>query len=89
MPSDVSVLLQIGQLVAYLVVAAIFIAMLKADIKILRHDMKNLSVRQDALNEGFTQLTQILTKMAVQEMRINGIEDDIRELRHGQGFIVK
>lgn len=61
--------------------------MLKADIRILRHDMANLTVRQDALNEAFQQLTGILTQVAVQDTRIKAIEDDIRELRHGKGYI--
>jgi hypothetical protein len=82
-------IIQVVQLAAYLIGAAIFVAMLKADIRILRHDVRNLSIRQDALNDAFSQLTNVLTQVAVQDARIKAIEDDVRELRHGDGFIVK
>lgn len=85
---NLSTILQIAQIAAYILGAAIFVAMLKADIRILRHDMRNLSVRQDALAEGFKSLTDILTKVAVQDQRIKAIEDDVRELRHGRGYIL-
>jgi len=84
---DLSALLQIAQIVAYLLGAAFFVMMLRADIRVLRHDMASLTFRQDALSEAFSQLTNILTKVAVQDTRIASIEEDIRELRHGRGFI--
>ena len=80
--------LQIVQIAAYLIGAAIFVAMLKADIRVLRHDVRNLSLRQDALNEAFKQLTEILTTVATQDIRIKAIEDDIRELKHGRGYVL-
>lgn len=85
---DITIILQISQVVAYLVGAAIFILMMRADIRVLRHDMASMRVRQDALNEAFSQLTTILTTVAVQDTRINRIETDINELRHGNGYII-
>ena len=85
---DLNTTLPVGQIAAYLLGAAVFVIMLKADIRILRHDMATMKVRQDALNEAFSQLTNVLTQVAVQDMRIKSIEDDIKELRHGDGWIV-
>jgi hypothetical protein len=86
---DLSTFLQISQVVAYIVGAVVFILMMRADIRVLRHDMASMKIRQDALNDAFSQLTTILTKVAVQDTRINAIEEDVRELRHGDGYIVK
>jgi hypothetical protein len=86
---DLSAALQIAQVAAYVVGAAIFVLMLRADIRVLRHDMASMKLRQDALNEAFTSLTTILTQVAVQDNRINRIESDVSELRHGDGYIIK
>ena len=67
---------------------------LRADVRVVRHDMNNLKERQSALNEAFTQLGTILRQVAVQDERIaqwgarvERMEKTIDELRHGQGFI--
>ncbi len=85
---DLNSILQVGQILAYLVGIAIFIIMLKADIRILRHDMAAITLRQNILNEAFSQLTSILTTIARQDERIKATEDDIRDLRHGRGLII-
>lgn len=60
---------------------------LRADVRVLKHDVGNVRERQNILNEAFTQLGSVLTKVAVQDERLNAIAQDINELRHGQGFI--
>lgn len=60
---------------------------LRADVRIMRHDMNNMKERQDALNEAFKQLGNILTQVAVQDQRLVQMKNEIDELRHGQGFI--
>lgn len=67
---------------------------LRADVRVVRHDMNNLKERQAVLNEAFTQLSSILQKVAVQDerigqqgSRIDRLESTVDELRHGQGFI--
>lgn len=60
---------------------------LRADVRIVRHDMANMKQRQDDLNEAFTQLGTILKQVAVQDQRLNQIEKTVDELRHGQGFV--
>lgn len=79
-------LLQIG---AFMVASVAFFFAIKADIRVLRHDMHSLRTRQDELNNAVGQLSAILTKVAVQDNRLNAIEEQIRELRHGDGYIAK
>lgn len=64
-----------------------FILYLKSEITSLRSDVTQIKEHQKMLMEAITQLNVILTKIAVQEARLNMIEKDIDELRHGQGFI--
>lgn len=87
MTLDTGTTLQIVQVIMYLVGVVYFVAMIKADIRVVRHDMAALKSRQDILNDAFMQLTTILTKVAVQDQRIAGIEEDIREIKHGKGFV--
>jgi hypothetical protein len=60
---------------------------LRADVRIVKHDMSNIKERQTILNEAFTQLGTVLTKVAVQDERMNAMAKQIEEMRHGQGFV--
>lgn len=84
---ELGAILQITQIVAYIIVGLVFVIMIKADIKIVKHDLNVMKVRQDSFSESVKQLTLILTSVAVQDNRINAVEEDIRELRHGKGFV--
>jgi len=53
----------------------------------LREDILHIEKRQDSLSEAFNQLGKILTQVAVQDSRLNMIEKNVDELRHGKGFI--
>lgn len=75
------------QILAFLGVAVAGFYAQKADIRILRHDIKYIEGRQDELSKAFTQLGTILTEVAVQDTRIQMIEKHIDELRHGKGFV--
>ena len=77
-------LLQIGAFLAAGVGA--FFA-LRSDIRILRHDMKNVQQEQIALGENLAQLTNVMTTLAVQQVRLDRAEKTIDEMRHGQGFV--
>lgn len=59
----------------------------KVQLAAMRVDINNLREQQGVLNAAFEQLSSILTKVAVQDTRINRIEVDIGELRHGKGYI--
>lgn len=60
---------------------------MRSDIQMLRLDFKHIEEKQLVLNEAFTQLGRVLTQVAVQDTRINMIEKNVDELRHGKGYI--
>lgn len=60
---------------------------LKNQIATLRQDIDHIKDNQRDLSESFKQLGSILTKVAVQDTRLNMIEKKLDELSHGQGFI--
>ena len=75
------------QMAGFLVMAVALFYGLKGDIRVIRHDMRHMEQRQEALGEAFTQLGTVLQQVAVQDTRINRIEEDIKEMKHGQGFV--
>lgn len=62
---------------------------LENSINLLKLSLVNIENRQTVLNEAFTQLGSILTQVAVQDNRLQMIEKNLDELRHGQGFVRK
>lgn len=96
---DLALWLQIGQIAALVIGAAIYIIFIKADFKILKnsneanftivkHDINIMKLRADSQSETLKQLTAILSTVAVQDNRLNNLEEDIRELKHGEGYIL-
>jgi len=53
----------------------------------LKNDISYIKENQRTLGEAFKQLNSILTKVAVQDARLNMIDKKLDELSHGQGFI--
>lgn len=57
------------------------------------YGMKNridlMALELGSLKAEISKLSDILTKLAVQDQRILNIENDIKDLRHGVGWIVK
>lgn len=64
-----------------------FFYALRNDINSLKHDISSIKENQRELAEAFRQLGSILTKVAVQDTRLNMLEKKIDELSHGQGFV--
>lgn len=87
MNENVSIIVQIAQLIGFVVSAVVFIVMIKADIKVLRVQMEGITNNIKILNSSFDKLGAILTNIAVQDQRISGLEEDFRELKHGRGFV--
>ena len=69
------------------IAALAFFFALRNDIVSLRTDINQIKDNQRSLQEAFTQLGNILTKVAVQDTRLNMIEKKLDELSHGQGFV--
>lgn len=80
-------LIQIAQILGPAIIATVFILMIKADVKILSVRMDGIIDNLKVLNGSFGKLSDILTSVAVQDQRISGIEEDMRELKHGRGFV--
>lgn len=64
-----------------------FFYALKGQIDRLSNDIQHIKDNQKSLQEAFAQLGSILTKVAVQDTRLNMIEKKLDELSHGQGFV--
>jgi len=60
---------------------------MQGDLTIVKHDVHYLQDNIKALTEAFAQLGKVLTQVAVQDQRINMIEKDIDEIRHGKGLV--
>lgn len=69
------------------IAAVSFFFALRNDILSLKGDINHIKENQKSLQEAFTQLGNILTKVAVQDTRLNMIEKKLDELSHGQGFV--
>lgn len=69
------------------VAALAFFFALRNDINSLKGDINHIKENQKSLQEAFTQLGNILTKVAVQDTRLSMIEKKLDELSHGQGFV--
>ncbi len=65
-----------------------FIVYLRTELSQLRVDVTQIKEHQKMLMDSVQQLNAILTKIAVQETRLNMIEKDIDEIRHGKGLVI-
>ena len=53
----------------------------------LRNTVANLTEDVTHMQIEIEKLSVVITKMAVTDVRLTNLENDIRELRHGRGFI--
>ncbi len=89
-PVTVDWTINVGTLIQALIFVGSIIALyfaMKSDIRVIRHDMKTLEQRQAVLHEAFTQLGTLLTTVAVQKTELEHVREDIREMKHGRGFV--
>ena len=91
--------LLVSQLVAYVVGFTAYVVWVKADTKIARteaasnftiikNDMTIMKLRADSQSETLKQLTAILGTVSVQDTRLAHIEEDIRDMKRGEGYIL-
>ncbi len=60
---------------------------LRSDVRILRNDFKHIEKRQDSLDSALKQLGTILAQLASQNTRLDLMQKQMDELRHGKGFV--
>jgi prefoldin subunit 5 len=53
----------------------------------LRNTVSNIKDDVAGMQTEIKKLADIITKMAVTDIRLTNLEQDIRELRHGDGFV--
>lgn len=84
---DLQTSVQLGQLAFYIVSGLYFIITLKGDIRVVNTTIEMLEKRGDSHSAKLNILTEAFTKLAVQDNRLKNIEDDIKDLKHGKGFV--
>jgi cell division protein FtsL len=84
---EMASLWQLAQILGMIILAALFVIMIKADVRVLRVQMDGITENLKILNNSFSKLSDVLSEAAVQNSRIARAEEDIRELRHGRGFV--
>lgn len=65
-----------------------FVVYIRTELSQLRADVTLIKDHQTTLMDSIKALNTILTQIAVQDVRLNMIEKDIDELRHGKGMVV-
>ena len=53
----------------------------------LQNNLELLAQRVENLEKTSSNIGSILQQVAVQSQRLNSVEGDLRELRHGRGFV--
>lgn len=84
---EMTPLFQIAQIGGMIVLATLFVVMIKSDVKVLKVQMDSITDNLKVLNNSFTKLSEVLSEAARQDVRITRCEEDIREMRHGRGFV--
>lgn len=64
-----------------------FVVYLRTELTQLKSDVSQIKEHQRVLMDNLKQLNTVLTQIAVQDARLNMVEKDIDELRHGKGFV--
>ncbi len=84
-------LIEIGSIVGG---GLIVLITLRSDVKVLREGARSLRAQLAAMQIEITALKDVLVDLAevrgeikALDVRVTGAEQDIRELRHGDGFI--
>lgn len=53
----------------------------------LRNTVTNLKNDMTDMKDEIKKVGEVLTKMAVTDNRLTNLEQDVRELKHGEGFV--
>lgn len=61
---------------------------LKSDVKVMTNQFEQLGDRLRGLEKKWDKVADALTSIAVQEARLNSMDQRIHDLQHGRGFIL-
>lgn len=53
----------------------------------MKNTVANIRAEVSGMQTEIKKLADVITRMAVTDIRLTNVEQDIRELRHGQGFV--
>ena len=67
---------------------ASFVGMGVAAYYKVKADLRVHNVRLTSVETACVQMAATLTQVAVQDNRLVNLENDVRELRHGEGFVL-
>jgi len=56
-------------------------------VGVMRNTVTHIKKRVDDMETELKEFSKALMQLAVQHNRLNNIEEDIRDLKHGRGFI--
>lgn len=77
---DPTLIIEIIKTAAIVGAGLIFLMKVNSSFTGLKNDVS-------LMQREIVKISDVLTKLAVTESRLTNIESDIRELRHGQGFV--
>jgi hypothetical protein len=80
----------IGNILEILTIAGggfLVVMRMGSDIRIVKSDMAHLKTTVSTLSSAFDKIGSVLTQVAVQGERLNGIQKQVDELAHGRGFV--
>ena len=83
--------ISVGEIATVLSIIAGAVGMffgVKSDVRVVKHDLHSLNDKVALMATAWSKLGDILTQVAVQDTRINRVEEDVRELRHGEGMVI-
>lgn len=72
---------------ALLVGGVFFLTRIQSRFDIIAVQLESTKDQLKALTDSFSKISDILTKVALQDQRLGMIEKQMDELRHGQGYI--
>lgn len=75
------------QIVAFGITVTVFIVSIKGNVSNMKDDITDIKTELKALREVLTTQATQTVRLDNQGKRLDRLEEDIRELRHGEGFV--
>ncbi len=88
---EMTYILQIAQIVVYAIIATVFVMVTRGRVDTVEAKIETrmgaVETQVASLHLSNLRLGDILTQIAVQRTEINSVQEDIRDLRHGRGWV--